>query len=85
MVAFVSVLLLKIGVNEIGKIFVERPFVTARTEDADSPRERLLVMTTNSIPQTEEFRTLPFLSVCDLSATLAWVINRIHYNRSVGE
>jgi len=43
------------------------------------------VIATNSIPQAEEFRTLPFFSVRDLSETLAWVINHIHYNRSVGE
>jgi len=43
------------------------------------------VITTNSIPQTDEFVTLPFFSVRDLSGTLAWVINRIHHNRSVGE
>lgn len=43
------------------------------------------MITTNSIPQTDEFVTLPFFSVKDLSGTLAWVVNRIHYNRSVGE
>lgn len=58
-------------------------------------RERLLelhadyhlkeVVVTNSIPQTDEFRTLPFVSVRCLSNTLARTINRIHYNRSVSE
>jgi ribose-phosphate pyrophosphokinase len=43
------------------------------------------VLTTNSIPQTDEFVMLPFFSVWDLSETLAWVINRVHHNRSVGE
>jgi ribose-phosphate pyrophosphokinase len=38
---------------------------------------------TNSIPQTSAFQALPFLSVRDISDTLAQVINRIHYNRSV--
>jgi ribose-phosphate pyrophosphokinase len=38
---------------------------------------------TNSIPQTEAFQALPFITVRDLSDTLAQVINRIHYNRSV--
>ncbi len=42
------------------------------------------VVTTNSIPQTDEFVMQPFFSVRDLSETLAWVINRIHYNRAVG-
>jgi ribose-phosphate pyrophosphokinase len=41
------------------------------------------VVVTHSIPQTEAFRALPFLTVRDLSDTLAQVINRIHYNRSV--
>jgi len=40
---------------------------------------------TNSIPQTDEFRVLPFVSVRCLSDTLARTINRIHYNRSVSE
>ncbi|MGB9587547.1 MAG: ribose-phosphate diphosphokinase [Armatimonadota bacterium] len=58
-------------------------------------RERLLDMyenhklkqlvVTNSIPQTEEFLSLPFVTVRCLSDTLARTINRIHYNRSVSE
>ena len=43
------------------------------------------VIVTNSIPQTDEFRSLPFVSVKCLSDTLARTINRIHYNRSVSE
>jgi ribose-phosphate pyrophosphokinase len=43
--------------------------------------QKLLV--TNSIPQTERFKTLPFVSVLSLAGTLSHVINRIHYNRSV--
>jgi len=43
------------------------------------------VVVTNSIPQTEEFLNLPFVSVRCLSDTLARTINRIHYNRSVSE
>jgi ribose-phosphate pyrophosphokinase len=42
------------------------------------------VVTTNSIPQAEAFRELSFFSVRDLADSLAWVINRIHYNRSAG-
>lgn len=45
--------------------------------------ERLLV--TNSIPQTEDFRSLPFVVIRDLAKALARVINRIHYNQSVSE
>lgn len=58
-------------------------------------RERLLdlhdnyclkeVVVTNSIPQTDEFKALPFVSVRCLSDTLSKTINRIHYNRSVSE
>lgn len=43
------------------------------------------VVVTNSIPQTEAFRNLPFLSVKCLSDALSRTINRIHYNRSVSE
>ncbi len=43
------------------------------------------VVVTNSIPQTEEFASLPFVSVRCLSDTLARTINRLHYNRSVSE
>jgi ribose-phosphate pyrophosphokinase len=43
------------------------------------------VVITNSIPQTEEFRALPFVSVRCLSDTLSRTINRIHYNRSISE
>jgi ribose-phosphate pyrophosphokinase len=43
------------------------------------------VVVTNSIPQTREFTSLPFVSVRCLSDTLARTINRIHYNRSVSE
>ncbi len=60
-----------------------------------SARERLLrlheryhlkkLVITNSIPQTEAFRALPFVSVRDLSDRLARVINRIHYSRPVDE
>jgi ribose-phosphate pyrophosphokinase len=40
---------------------------------------------TNSIPQTAEFRSLPFVSVKCLSDTLSRTINRIHHDRSVSE
>jgi ribose-phosphate pyrophosphokinase len=58
-------------------------------------RERLLelhtdyglkeVIVTNSIPQTKEFESLPFLSIKGLSDTLSRTINRIHYSQSVSE
>jgi len=41
------------------------------------------VVVTNSIPQTDEFQSLPFVSVKCLSDAFARTINRIHYNRSV--
>ncbi len=40
---------------------------------------------TNTIPQTTEFGSLPFVTVRCLSDTLARTINRVHYNRSVSE
>jgi ribose-phosphate pyrophosphokinase len=40
---------------------------------------------TNSIPQSEKFRNLPFIAVKCLADTLVHVINRIHYNQSVSE
>lgn len=43
------------------------------------------VMVTNSIPQTDAFKMLPFISVRDLSEPLSRVINRIHYNRPVSD
>lgn len=50
---------------------------------ADGRLERVVV--TDTIPQTEAFLGLPFLSVRGLSDTLARTINRIHYNRSVSD
>lgn len=43
------------------------------------------VVVTNSIPQTEPFLNLPFVSIRCLSDTLSRTINRVHYNRSVSE
>jgi ribose-phosphate pyrophosphokinase len=43
------------------------------------------VIVTNSIPQTQEFESLPFLSIKSLSDTLGRTINRIHYSQSVSE
>ncbi|MFW6137795.1 MAG: ribose-phosphate diphosphokinase, partial [Spirochaetota bacterium] len=43
------------------------------------------VVITNSIPQTEEFKNLPFVTVKCLSDSLSRTINRIHYDRSVSE
>lgn len=43
------------------------------------------LIVTNSIPQTDEFQSLPFISEKCLSEILCRVINRIHYNRSVNE
>ena len=41
------------------------------------------VVVTDSIPQTDPYVELPFLTVQSLSDPLARVINRIHYNRPV--
>jgi ribose-phosphate pyrophosphokinase len=43
------------------------------------------VVVTNSIPQTGEVTSLPFITVKCLSDALSRTINRIHYNRSVSE
>jgi ribose-phosphate pyrophosphokinase len=58
-------------------------------------RERLVEMheklglrqavVTDSIPATEPFRALPFVTVRGLAETFARTINRIHYSRSVSE
>jgi ribose-phosphate pyrophosphokinase len=50
--------------------------------DEDHLRELII---TNSIPQTEAFQALPFVSIRCLSDSLSRTINRIHYNRSVSE
>ena len=39
----------------------------------------------NSIRQTREFESLPFLSIKCLSDTLSRTLNRIHYGQSVSE
>lgn len=41
------------------------------------------VTVTDSVPQTEAFRSLPFLTVRSLADALCRVINRIHYDRSI--
>lgn len=43
------------------------------------------VIVTNSIPQTKEFESLPFLAVRCLSDTFSRTINRIHHSQSVSE
>ncbi|MFP4330811.1 MAG: ribose-phosphate diphosphokinase [Alkalispirochaetaceae bacterium] len=43
------------------------------------------VVVTNSIPQTEEFLSLPFLEVRSLAEIFCYTINRVHYDRSVSE
>jgi ribose-phosphate pyrophosphokinase len=43
------------------------------------------VTVTNSIPQTEEFRDLPFLRIVDIADVFSRAINSIHYNRSLRE
>ena len=43
------------------------------------------VVVTDSVPQTDAFRALPFVKVCSLADPLAWAINRIHYHRSLSE
>ena len=56
-----------------------------RLEELHSHYHLKEVVVTNSIPQTDAFQSLPFVSVRCLSDTLTRVINRIHYNRPVSE
>ncbi|MFW6135851.1 MAG: ribose-phosphate diphosphokinase, partial [Chloroflexota bacterium] len=41
------------------------------------------LLVTDSVPQTERFRSLPFVTMRSVADPLARAINRIHYNRSV--
>jgi ribose-phosphate pyrophosphokinase len=43
------------------------------------------LVTTDSIPQTEEFRNLPFVKIHSLDDIFCRTINRVHYDRSVSE
>jgi len=43
------------------------------------------LITTDSVPQTDEFRSLPFISIHSLDEIFCRTINRVHYNRSVSE
>mgnify|MGYP001043984980 CR=1 FL=1 len=43
------------------------------------------VLVTDSIPQSDAFKALPYTAVRSLSDILARVINRIHYNRPVSD
>lgn len=43
------------------------------------------LVTTDSIPQTEEFKNLPFVTIQTLDDIFCRTINRVHYNRSVSE
>jgi ribose-phosphate pyrophosphokinase len=86
--ALVTRLVKKMGIQEIY-------FGVSHNLCIETARERLLdlrtdyhlkeAVVTNSIPQTEEFRALPFVTVRCLSDTLSRTINRIHYNRSISE
>ena len=42
-------------------------------------------ITTDSVPQTEEFRNLPFVTIRTLDDIFCRTINRIHNNRSVSQ
>ncbi len=41
------------------------------------------LLVTDTVPQTDAFQSLPFLTLRSVSAPLSRAINRIHYNRSV--
>lgn len=43
------------------------------------------LITTDPVPQTDAFRSLPFVRIRSLADPLAWAINRIHYHRSLSQ
>ncbi len=43
------------------------------------------MVVTDSVPQTEQFRSLPFVTVRSLAQIICRTINRLHYSRSVSE
>ncbi len=57
----------------------------ARLQDLYDNYALKRVIVTNSIPQTPEFKSLPFIKVLCLSDSLSKAINRVHYNKSVSE
>jgi len=61
------------------------PTARERLEELHKDYYLQQVIVTNTIPQTESFRSLPFLKVRDLSGTVADVILRVHYNRPVSD
>jgi ribose-phosphate pyrophosphokinase len=54
-----------------------------RLEELNKQYHLKEMIVTDSIPQAEAFRALPFVSVRSLDDTLARVINRIHYGEPV--
>lgn len=61
------------------------PTARERLEELHQEYHLQQVMVTNTIPQTEPFRSLPFLKVRDLSGAVAEVILRVHHNRAVSD
>ncbi len=61
------------------------PSAQKRLEEMRRDYRLKKVVITDSIPQTEDFKALPFIKVRSLAEILARTINRIHYNRSVSE
>lgn len=43
------------------------------------------ILVTNSVPQRDDFKQLPFVKIYDLADMLSRVINRIHFNRPVSD
>ncbi len=62
-----------------------RPEALDRLSELHSQGPLTELVTTDSIPQTEEFRSLPFVKLRSLAEIFCLTINRVHYNRSVSE
>lgn len=62
---------------------MEKAFERLEELHADYHLEKVIV--TDSIPQTEAFRSLPYVSIISLADVFSRVINRIHYNRPVSD
>lgn len=61
------------------------PAARERLEELHRAYHLQRVIVTNTVPQTEPFRSLPFLTVRDLSGIMADIIVRVHHNRPVND
>ena len=62
-----------------------RPQALDRLSELHSQGPLIELVTTDSVPQTDEFRSLPFIKIRSLAEIFCLTINRVHYDRSVSE